>query len=313
MPNGPEERGNGGAAWIVLTPSIDDRAWRKEIRRAAEEIGLSVVDAAAAPEGALADDRVILITNDAHRALASGAAPDRIAVLIPEPGTSYDVLEDDFDIISPHSVWDASMLLARALSLAPRHRVVTSNELATKPTSITILDQLLLKPPPSGVEIPRRPAVNAAFDIYRSLISPDADPVEWSNRLFIYDERATREAADWGVLDITGRPRLLVYGPYLALPPGWWRARICFGVDRDAASHQYRVDWGTRTACVSEYVTPGAPGIYQIDLDFEWRDSDASEIRLILTEGSFMGTVLFQGIVVRRIPGPAERQGVAGA
>ena len=297
------EPDRGGAYWLVLTPSVDDVAWRRELERAVEEAGLkmmSLVEGGDAPDYGNPD--LVILTDDALAPMIAGAGPGRVAAVMPEPGTAHEKLEDKLGIVAPQSVWHSSILLARAMDLAPLHRVVTAAELARRPQSIRLLDRFTIRPPRSAAELPRRPAIHAAFLIYDS-VQPRQEPVHWSDRLFTYDERATRDASDWGVLDITGRPRMLVYGPYLALPPGMWRARIRFGVDKDAAGHQYRVDWGTRTACVSEYVTPGAPGIYEIDLDFEWTSTDAAEIRLILTEGSFMGTLLFQGMTVARTPG----------
>lgn len=297
------EPDRGGAVWIVLTPSVDDAVWHREIERAATQAGMTfeAVAEGSVPAGHTDPNRV-LVTNDATVAVIAGAGPARITAIIPEPGSSYDRLEDQLGIVAPQSVWHASILLAKAMAMAPDHRVVTAAELARRPQTLTLFNRLTLTPPASAAELPRRVALHAAFAVYGSTDADDA-PAHWADRIFQYDERATRASSAWGVLDITGRPRMLVYGPYLALPPGMWRARIRFGVDKDAAGHQYRVDWGTRTACISEYVTPGAPGIYEIDLDFEWTETDASEIRLILTEGSFMGTLLFQGMTVQRTPG----------
>ena len=299
------EPDRGGAYWIVLTPSADDAAWRREITRAAREAGLICLELSGGYDTQCHEDEgLVLLTDDAAAPVTAGAGSSRAAAIIPDPGSSFEALEDRLGIVAPQSVWHASMLLSRALALSPSHRVVTANDLGQYPATITLFDRIRLTPPQSTAEISRRPAVHAAFAVYRAAGPQDDEPILWADRLFTYDERATRGSTDWGVLDTTGRPRMLLFGPYLALPPGRWRARMRFGFDENAAGHQYRVDWGTRTACISEYVTPGAPGIYEIDLDFEWTESDASEIRLILTEGSFMGTVLFQGMTVQRTPGP---------
>lgn len=314
MADPSSQRARPDAYWLVLTPSVDQAAWRREIERVASDAGFTVISLEDDPSlTALYDTPdVLVLTDDASEPLKAGVAAERIAAVVPDPGSAYEMLEDRSGIIAPHSVWYASTLLAKALELAPLHQVISASDLARRPQSIRLFDRLTIAPPQSGAEHPRRPAVRAAFAIYDSPAGPE-QPVHWADRLFTYDERASRDAVDWGVLDITGRPRLLVYGPYLALPRGMWRACIRFGVDKDAASHQYRVDWGTRTACVSEYVNPGAPGIYEIELDFEWTATDAAEIRLILTEGSFMGTLLFMGITVERSPQPraAARQAAA--
>ncbi len=290
----------GGAKhdWIVLTPSVDDRAWRAEINRAAKEFGLVVIgeaDLEHAPDGAA----VVVLTDDALRPLTVGAR--RVAAIIPEPESSPEAVADRYALEGAQRDHHAALLLARALSLATEHRVVTAQELATRPRQIELLD-LRLSPPESGAEVSRNPPLTNAFKIYRAAGPALPSPVPWSEDLFLFETKAASAGLGLGVLDITGRPRMLVNGPYFFMPPGSWRACIRFGVDKDAAKHQYRLDWGTMTACVSEYVTPRQPGVYELELDYTWDDVAPAEIRLILTEGSFMGTLLFQGMTVRPVP-----------
>lgn len=294
-------RKTGQARWLVLTPSVDDAAWRREIERAAEAAGLQAISTRSAHDADdLGDAKVIFITEDAEVALASGAKD--IAAIIPEPESAPDAVGEAFDLIAPHSVWYASTLLARAAGLADTHAIVTARDLSRRPRLLRFFGELEVTPPASAAEASRRPAISAAFNIYRNVGLSTGAPVPWSEKLFVYDDKGSRNWSDWGVLDVTGRPRMLVWGPYVALPPGTWRAVIRFGLDEAAAKHQYRIDWGTRTACVSEYVTPAKPGMYEIELDWRFVEAEAAEIRLILTEGSFMGTVIFQGMTVERVP-----------
>lgn len=298
--------------WIVLTPSADDAAWRREIARAANAAGFRLITAGT--ELRSADDigtNVITITDDA--AVALGANATDIVAIVPEPESAPDAVATSCNLPAPENVWQASALLARAIALGDEHALITASDLAKRPRLLRLFGTLELVPPASAAEVSNRPAVAAAFNMYRNAAIPDVTTCAWSEKLFIYDEKGARNWPDWGVLDITGRPRMLVWGPYVALTPGSWRAVIRFGVDADAAGHQYRVDWGTRSACVSEYVTPGRPGMFEIQLDWLFEEAEAAEIRLILTEGSFMGTMLFQGMTVQRISGTDNAGGLAAA
>jgi len=300
------------ARWIVLTPSADDAAWRREIGRAVKAAGLRLV--AASTNAGTGDDiglDVIMITDDAARALASDATT--IVAIMPEPESAPDAVAEIYHLHTPQNVWHSSTLLARAMALADEHSIITASDLAKRPRLLRLFGLIELIPPSSIAEVSKRPAVAAAFNIYRNPAGGDGIPVPWSERLFMYDEKAARNWPDWGILDITGRPRMLVWGPYLALPQGLWRAVIRFGVDQTAAGHQYRIDWGTRAACVSEHVTPGRAGMYEIQLEWLFEEADAAEIRLILTEGSFMGTVIFQGITVQRISNALNQPGHVAA
>lgn len=282
--------------WIVLTPSADNLAWRHEIARAAAEAGLVVIDGA---EDAGAPPEAIRITQDA--ALALGAGASRIVALMPEPTTASEAVGDATGLETPSRDLHASLLLARAAALAPVHPVITAEDLAKKPAALTLFGALRLVPPRSRAELSRDPAMAAAFQIYAATAPARDHPVVWAQPLFTHDARSLQGSIGPGVLDTTGRPRLMVSGPYLYLPPGAWRACIRFGVDAAAAKRQYRLDWGTRTEFVSEHVTPGAPGVYELELDFTWNQVDEAEMRLFIMEGSFTGTLIFQGMSVRPV------------
>ena len=289
--------------WLILTPSVDQIGWRDAAHSAAREAGWLVISE---HQDGVFDDGLarLIVTDDAQRAVAAGAS--RIAAIVAEPESAPAAVAEAHGLVAPESNWHASALLARALSLAPEHRVVTAAELAAKPREIVLFDALKLTPPISRAEFSKEPALAAAFKIYREVAASEHDAIQWSEALFDYCPKGSLNAPIPGMLDITGRPRMLVHGPYLSMPTGLWRACIRFGVDQDAAKHQYRLDWGTRTATVSEYVTPTSPGIYELMLDFDWTEVDVAEVRLILMEGSFTGALLFQGITVARINEPEE-------
>ncbi|MDP3403358.1 MAG: hypothetical protein Q8S03_01635 [Brevundimonas sp.] len=291
---------NGRARWIVLTPSADDEGWRREIAHAASAAGLKASIARALDGSGYGDPEQIFVTEDA--ALALAADPAAIIAILPEPETAPDAVAQVHGLPAPHSVWHASTLLARALDLARNHAIITATDLGRHPRLLRLFGDMEVVPPKSIAEASRRPAVAAAFSMYRDGGLADTMPIPWSEKLFVYDEKSARDWPEWGVLDVTGRPRMLVWGPYVALPAGIWRAVIRFSVDASAAGRQFRIDWGTRTACISEYVTPGRPGQYEIALDWAFEETDAAEIRVILTEGCFTGTLVFQGMTVQRMP-----------
>jgi hypothetical protein len=301
--------GNGRARWIVLTPSTDDDGWRREIAHAASAAGLRVNIERTLNDAGYDDPEQVFVTEDA--ALALAADPAAIVAIMPEPETAPDAVAEMYDLYAPHSVWHASILLARASDLAAKHAIITARDLARKPTMLRLFGDMEVIPPKSIAEASRRPAVTAAFSMYRDNDLAHSTPIPWSEKLFVYDERAARDWPDWGVLDVTGRPRILVWGPNVALPPGVWRGVVRFGVDDAAASRGLRIDWGTRTMCVSEHVVPGRAGLYEIALDWYFEEADAAEMRLILTEGSFMGSLMFQGMTVQRVASAALVDGQA--
>lgn len=294
----PAQRAPSNAFWLVLTPSVDYRGWVNAIHAAANDAGWRVISEQEDGPDDGGPQRLV-ITDDALHALV--ARPRGIAAIVAEPGSAPEAVTDMYEIPVAEQKWHASMLLARALSLAPDHRVVTAVELAARPASIALFDALTVVPPPSRAEFPKDAAAAAAFKLYWDVPDNHHDPVEWADSLFTYCPKAADAVLATGVLDITGRPRMLVHGPYLAMPKGRWRGSMRFGVDKDAARHEYRLDWGIRTATISEHATPGQPGLYELTLEFDWTEVDVAEIRVILMEGAFTGSMVFQGMTVSRV------------
>jgi hypothetical protein len=285
------------ARWVVLTPSADDAAWRQAISKAAAIANVRLVD----PEGqsTVVDyDDVVFLTDDA--AIALEAENPEIVAIMPDPESAPDAVASRYGIEPPNDGWHASLLLARAYSLRHEHAVVTASDLSYPLRSLRLFGILEVIPPESTAEASRRRALATALEIYRRRGNTDS-MIAWSERLFIFDDKGVSAQEEWGLLDVTGRPRILVWGPYIALPKGLWQAVIRFAVDADAARHTYRLDWGTQTECVSTYVTPSRPGVYEASLDWRFVEAALSEIRIILTEGSIGGSLMFQGIKVSHI------------
>lgn len=123
----------------------------------------------------------------------------------------------------------------------------------------------------------------------------------WSPEVFHYDANAIRTSAAPGELDITGRARILVYGPYLVLSPGVWRAAIRFLVNDNAGPKAFRMDWGTPTEFTSAPMLPGRSGIFEMSIDHVWHLPAPAEIRILLMEGAFDGQLHFFGATVTRV------------
>lgn len=295
--------GSGRACWIVLTPSTDDAAWRTAIAEAATTAGFRAVDARTPGEDP-SDPRNVFITEDA--AVALEAAPSAIVAIMPQPETAPDAVAEAHGVEPPSDIWHASLMLARAAALAEDHSIVTASDLARRPTRLRLFGALDVVPPSSIAEASRRVAVAAAFGLYRNGGVAEGEETSWPERLFLYDEKAARNWAAPGQLDITGRPRILVYGPYFALPPGTWKLRIRFATDHEAGRREYRLDWGTPTDFSSTPIRLHEGGVYEAVIEHTWSRAEPAELRLVLMEGVIDGRLDFLGAGISRIAGPAQ-------
>lgn len=282
--------------WIVLTPSADEDAWREAIHLGVEAAGLTLRYAEReAPASTDDPSREVWLTSDCDVVESLGRRP--AAVLIPRPETSPEAVGAMLGIVPPQSVAHASLLVARAAAQDPRRtRIFSARALAAgRGQPIALADGLTVVPPQPRPVDAVRPAVRVALEAFTGGAPEVGQQIVWSERIFRYDQRAARGAQAIGELDVTGRPRILVYGPYLGLPPGRWRAKVRFLVDATAATKEFRLDWGTPHDFSTLPVTPPHSGVFEAELEHDIRKVDFGELRLWLMEGAFDGVLHFLG------------------
>lgn len=131
------------------------------------------------------------------------------------------------------------------------------------------------------------------------VVQDDADAGLWWER-----ERfrsVDSEGVCPAVIDVTGKPRCLVYGPHLILEPGLWRATAIFELCPDAARRRLVVQFGPYPDYATEEVPMGRSGTHKIDLDYEFQTSRHAEVRMFLMRAGFHGELRFSGAVLRKV------------
>lgn len=130
---------------------------------------------------------------------------------------------------------------------------------------------------------------------------PDVSTRVWSVDRFRYDDRGANLRERINKLDITGRARYLVWGPYDPLEAGRWTATVSFLVDEWAARHSYAVEFGNTKIFSRFEFRPGLPGEYELDIDLDAAKAVKAEIRLIMVQSSLGGMFQFNGATITRV------------
>ena len=88
---------------------------------------------------------------------------------------------------------------------------------------------------------PEQVLVNGALGAYVDYVAGrDLTSITWERDLFFIGDQPEIRAAR--PIDVTGRARCLIYGPYIMLPPGSWSARVVLGFSSEAAAMTYVVE-----------------------------------------------------------------------
>lgn len=282
------------ARWIIIPPFRNNLAWRAAVVAAATEASLRVhdldVDASHAP---FDDARAIILTSDPQAALNAGVTVQALAGIIAEPGMRLAGDEDPNAL--PSDIAALTDLMARS-GLLPADRTFRSADFAAGP--IEVLPGVKVRRPAAAVDAPS-PRLRAVVEATR-LLDPAHPEATWAPELFNYDSR-TVPGGTCGQLDLTGRPRFMITGPYITLPPGQWRATYRLTFDAKGSRPRFRVDWGSQADFVSKEFVPGRAGVFEITQDYVWTERAPCELRIVVMEGVFDGRMTFSGARIERI------------
>jgi hypothetical protein len=118
----------------------------------------------------------------------------------------------------------------------------------------------------------------------------DLDGLTWEPELFFIPGSPTPAPAN-RVIDITGRARFLIYGPYISLPPGAWSARVVLGFSAEAAGGSFVIEVTASAQLGCTRVEPTGEQMLDVDLQFTIDNSvdQPIEIRITNERAAFDG------------------------
>ncbi len=93
-----------------------------------------------------------------------------------------------------------------------------------------------------------------------------------------------------GEADLTGRRRLMQFGPYLLVSSGSWTAEVVFELSIERAVTELRFDWGDGTDVVSHAERLSKAGVYSVTLTKSWDRPMTTELRIWLDRSMFDGS-----------------------
>jgi hypothetical protein len=102
---------------------------------------------------------------------------------------------------------------------------------------------------PDAAEPAWAPIAAGALDGYREYFSGRAmGGIVWARDLFFWTDIPQQPAT--GVIDIAGEVRNLLFGPYIALPPGYWHGTMTLAVSQEASGITFSLEVLAGPRCV---------------------------------------------------------------
>ncbi len=104
-------------------------------------------------------------------------------------------------------------------------------------------------------------------------------------------------------IDVTGRSRILVFGPRKELGAGRWRVTARFELNADAGLYPYILQFDDRVHLAEERFGPMGTGLYEVSVDNGWPTPAVVELRLWLLMHAFHGELRFHGAKIEQLGG----------
>ncbi|HEX5454729.1 MAG TPA: hypothetical protein VFX06_13140, partial [Stellaceae bacterium] len=132
------------------------------------------------------------------------------------------------------------------------------------------------------------------------------EPLVWERELFFISEEPptdTRVPAD-RPLDLTGRARILLFGPGINLPPGGWSAKVALGFSQEAAGMGFIVEVYTGSQLAATQLQPSGAQAIEASLHFaiEKTLDRQVEVRILSDRAAFDGRLAIGNVVLTPHP-----------
>lgn len=188
----------------------------------------------------------------------------------------------------PEAARMASSFLADAYTLVDQGAQLINAE--SRKFDIPILGTVDLphNMPETLPTVPR--AVSEAMAMYSTDANKRNGPITWlTDFLFSASDPPKRYVG--APIDLCGRARLVLFGPYLALPKGQWEVVAEFKVCPKSGPLHLGFEWGGVTNFETMNLAFDRTGVYKVTLSHYWGVPEAAHFRVWVRRAAFLGSL----------------------
>lgn len=274
---------------VYQIPAVNELAWRTLLADAAIAKGWiyreDPVDLSAFDPGC----PVLIVTSDPE--IANKGGIDSWTVLAADPTRAADLLIERLGM-GNDSLWHIARRGAAADGLLRRGGALFNNFDA----EIDIQGFGRISGPTSqrasDTRLPEGPLA-----IYACLPVKPGATASWSPEVY---KSPMSILPGVGSIDLTGRDRLLIQGPYFEITPGSWSLTADFEIEAPAFGIPLAFEWGHDADVVRLTETIRRPGLYRVTLEHVWVDANHADFKVLLTQPTFQGGLRLVGSLITR-------------
>lgn len=152
-----------------------------------------------------------------------------------------------------------------------------------------------------------RKMIDGALGAYVDCVGDKLGQLVWTRELFWSAENAGDSLAE--PVNLAGKPRHVVFGPFIRLPSGSWNVRLHLGVSSEAAGSDLVIDAYANGQLALTTLRPGRGGIYTVELNFSLmnRVRDLLELRVLVPTSTTKGELAFGQAVLTHVATPSGK------
>jgi hypothetical protein len=103
-------------------------------------------------------------------------------------------------------------------------------------------------------------------------------------------------------IDLTGRGRVVVFGPRHDLPAGRWRVTAKFSITTEDSDIYLKLQWGVGEDLQTVALMLQESGVYEVVLEHAWAEPGSADLRIWAANAHFLGLMEFIGAEIERLP-----------
>lgn len=282
---------------VYFTGSPRAERWREAMIGLAQECGWQVAedDGSADLVERLGADQPMLVLSSLIGPSHIAGCGLQVAVVKDTPSASVQALAADQSRAALNAaVYHSSAMFAFAADLAKQGAIVLDANASS--LRLPLLGEVAAAPG-AGVST----EAWHSLDIYKSLPPSVGAEADWPLSVFNYPIMTSEGLFDTGkpLIDLTGRARTIVYGPYTFLTSGLWEVEVKMMIDPDGGRSHLRFEWGSNPDYVGSTATVSRSGVYSIRLQRYWPTIGHSEMRVKAIQPHFHGRFELLSVNVR--------------
>ena len=260
---------------VCVLPGLRAAGWRRAIVEAAQAIEPKVE---------------VVFSEIEHRPAETDC--DHVVLLSETPDVMISWVQEVASASFPDACRHVSVLLAKAAVLAGRGVQVLRQE----DEHLEIAGVGLVNAPQRQLAYVERQTTPLAF--YEALPPSPGRVVEWNDAVFLGEEPCLARKDGELRCDLTGRSRVLRYGPYFHLSPGLWTICVRIAVHIEGSPADLRFEWGVDHDVTTVSQSVSQSGVFEVILSKRWVEAAPSELRVWLDRAMFDGAFEIQSCSV---------------